>query len=194
MIGLNKIVRTSGILFAALLTGLIVRADDSFVVAVKSLDIQRTPPPLRVFVDIGKIKFTFLTPDGFRVRDDSLMQRVVMEGIGKDCNVIFRRTLPLDDGTTYREMLLNRYPNSKITGESSRKIDGNPCSIFDLQWSKDGVTHYGRVAFLSSKAGPLEVTGVGTVDVKAFLGTVLSTLLSSDENGKLVVPPISDQT
>ena len=186
--------RTLGIICGLLLTVFIASADDAFVVTVKGTDIQRTPPPLRVFVDIGKMKFTFLTPDGFRVRDDTLMQRVVMEGISKDCNIIFRRSLPLDEGTTYREMLLARYPGSKIVSESSRKIIGNDCPLFDLEWTKDGVIHYARVVFVSSGAGPLEITAVGTADVKNFLSIVLATFVSSDEDGKLVVPPIFDQT
>jgi len=193
MTGLTKTVRTL-IIFVSLLTGFIASADDTFVVTVKGTDIQRTPPPLRVFVNIDKMKFTFLTPDGFRVRDDTLMQRVVMEGTSKDCNIIFRRTLSLDEGTTYREMLLARYAGSKIVNESSRKILGNDCPLFDLEWTKDGILHNARVIFISSGAGPLEITAVGTTDVKSFFNTVLATLVSSDEDGKLVVPPISDQT
>jgi hypothetical protein len=192
MIFRNKTVLA--VTLSVLFTGFAARADDSFVVTVKGTDLQRMPPPLRVFVDIGKMKFAFLTPDGFRVRDDALMQRVVMEGTTKDCNIIFRKRLPLDEGTTYRDMLLARYPGSKITGESSRKVCGNNCPIYDLEWVKDGVIHYARIAFISSGAGPLEVDSVGTADVKQFIGIVLSTFVSSDEDGNLVVPPIHDQT
>ena len=194
MIFRNKTALALGILLVSLFTGFIARADDSFVVTVKPTDIQRTPPPLRVFIGIGKMKFTFLTPDGFRVRDDTLMQRVVMEGVSKDCNIIVRRTLPLDDGTTYREMLLARYPGSKIDSESSRNILGHGCPLFDLEWSKDGVIHYARVVFISSGVGPLEITAVGTADVKQLSSIVLSSFLSSDDDGKLDVPPIDDRT
>jgi len=189
-----KPIHTLGIVFALLFSGFIANGDDTFQVTVKATDIQRSPPPLRVFVGIGKMKFTFLTPDGFRVRDDALMQRVLMEGISRDCTIVFRRTLPLTEGTTYREMLLGRYPGSKITGESTRKVAGHECPLFDLEWTRDGIIHYARVAFLNSEAGPLEVSASGTSDVKPFFNTILATFIASDEDGNLVVPVISDQT
>lgn len=171
-----------------------------FEVTVKVVELQREPPPCRVFVSLGQTKFTFLTPDGFQVANNPAHQEVTMTSPSRSCIVAVRisRPAPEDqapfDSSYFRKLLLSRHPNAKIINEFSRSVAGHEGPAFDLQWDSGGAVQGARVAFIQTPVGILEFSAVGSDNVHGNFNTVVSTFTASKPDGKLEILEGCDQT
>ena len=196
---------TATFLQLGLMTGT-ARADiplpeaQTFQVTARREDVQRATPPLRVFVTVGTNKFTFVTPDGFQVRDDPAQQRVIMVNADQTCTITFRINGAMPEGKseldakTCRDWVSNQHPDAQVLDEFSGNAGGRSGPGFNLQWNGSGRTaRSAKVAFIPSAAGILEFSAVGSSAVQNGFNTVILTFQASDADGKLDIQTGSDQ-
>jgi len=186
-----------------LLMAMAVRAQNGppdFQFAALRENVQREPAPFRVFVTIGTNKFTFVTPDGFQIKEDPAQQRVILTSANQTCTMIIKFGGTVSDGssasdtTACRDLLLKQYPKATILNEFSATA-GQSGPAFDLQYlSPGGTSQIMRVAFIPSVVGTLEFKATGTANVQMSFNTILRTFSTSDASGKLEIPPpVSDR-
>jgi hypothetical protein len=207
MQALKHTIISAAILVQLSLSSVAVRAQNPFAaeppvfqLTVQRENVKREPAPFRVFVTIGTNKFTFVTPDGFQVKDDPAQQRVILTSADQNCTMVINFGGSVPDGvsaseaTACRNLLLKRHPKAIILNEFSATA-GQTGPAFDLQYtSPGGISQTSRAAFIPSAIGTLEFKATGTADVQISFNTVLRTFSVSDANGKLDIPaPVSDQ-
>jgi hypothetical protein len=157
----------------------------------------------RVYLAMGTNQFALTVPEGFRV-DASNPQKLVFSDVNFTYFITFRfvgpqfgsvKELPVD---SYRNMVVNRFPEAKMLKESTAFADNHSGPAFDLQWKNSaGAEQSARVVFIPSGAGVMEFSLLASSsrfsDGRAFFDVLLATF-RSNAGGKLQVTPLSDKS
>jgi len=191
-----------------------VQADDSaveqlidqpqkFGTTIHNCEIIGREQVRRVFVSHATNEFIFTAPYGLRVEAKPAMLAVVSPDSTFFLTFrILSSTLPelnLGNLDSYRDLVFDRFPEAKVTEESSKTIVGRTGPTFDLRVKfAGGVERNVRVVLIPSAAGLLEFTlNADTsklADARNAFNIVLRTF-RSNEHGKLeIVPRVSDQS
>jgi hypothetical protein len=174
-------------------------------VSVEREPIALAEPVYRAYATAGNVKFTFIIPDKFHMSGG--VERGAFHLDGPELNAtIGCAFLDVDVSNTdglnpdeFREMLLNRHPGAKITGEFKAGALGKTGPGFDLQWKTEtGIVQNCHMVFIPTAAGVLQVgatvSGTGhTQPAVSAMNMILTTLNASGPDGKLQVMRLSNR-
>lgn len=134
-----------------------------------AVDIRRgvagTEVPYRyAFVSVGKEKYTFLVPEGYRVdTSDPLKVKLASPDYASLITLGFSATSSGPDAKMEAEALqaivLARYPNATIKSGQTVCANNQTAPALDYVWKTEGgITRAARTAFFSTTSGLLEFT------------------------------------
>jgi len=154
----------------------------------------------RAFLNIGTNAFAFTIPVGFFM-DASNPGKIVLTDPNSDYFITVRvMSAPSPEGASqadyFRGLALNRFPQAKITSQSTEYVANHSGPSFDMQWvTASGGAQSARIAFISCPAGVLELSILSRSAKFKTAQTYLSVLMSSvrsNETGKLIITPVPD--
>jgi hypothetical protein len=152
----------------------------------------------RTFLTIGTNEIAFTIPSGFFM-DASNPQKILLTDPDSNYFITVRvlGQAGIEAGAAqvdyFRGMALNRFPQAKITSQSSQFAANHSGPSFDLQWlTANGGAQSARIAFVPCAAGVLEfsiLTRTANFKAAQTYLTVLMTSVLSNETGKIVIIP-----
>lgn len=183
--------------FSLLVPG-IIHADDAESVRVPlevSL-IQEAAefevPYFDAFITAGENKFTFIVPQGLRVKGDPAKGRLTLGNLDGDCSISFSilRSASME-GTQVnvgacRALVLSQHSGGKILKELSANVCGRTGQGFDIEWKPtEDMYQYERIVFIPTKFGMFVFTATsgynGFPKSQSNLGLVMSTFRASTD-------------
>ncbi len=155
----------------------------------------------RAFLTIGTNEIAFTVPAGFYM-DASNPQKIVLTDSTSDYFITVRvsGSANAEAGSAqvdyFRGTALNRFPQAKITSQTSEFAANHSGPSFDMEWlTSNGGGQSVRIAFIPCAAGVLEFSILTRSANFKTARTYLSVLMSSvrnNETGKLVITPEPD--
>lgn len=154
----------------------------------------------RAFLTIGTNQIAFTVPTGFFM--DASNQKIVLTDSSSDYFITVRvlGSPTAEAGAAqldyYRGAALNRFPQAKITSQSSEFAANHSGPSFDMQWlTSNGGAQSVRIVFVPCAAGVLEFSiltrSANFKTAKTYLSVLMSSV-RSNETGKLVITPEPD--
>ena len=155
------------------------------------------------YVNFGTNKFGFVMPEGFRLETEN-WERVTLVNADLSCLLTFRVIESFPPGTTEldadgcRRLVLDSHAGCKILQEFTLAGASQRGPAFDVQWNAArGVPRRERLLFVATNAGVLEFSLVGSPERfeqghPAF-NFLLTTFRTPQQNGRLVMPVMSDK-
>jgi hypothetical protein len=169
---------------------------------LKSEEMVGLQPVQRAYVTFGTNRFAFVVPYGYRM-DASNPEKIALFNADYSSYIVFRVAEPLTyaarelPSTTYREVVLARYPNAKILDEFTQRAANHSGPAFDVQWTNSAhITQFTRVAFIPSAAGVLEfslVSNAGKFTEGQYFLSYVMLSFRTNEGGKLIISRLSDK-
>jgi len=120
----------------------------------------------RTYVTVGTNLFAFCVPPGFQL-DASNPAKVVLTPADYKCFLVFRvRARDLEGvAKSYRDTVLEEYPDAKILSEFAQPAGTSGGEAFDLQWVSTGhIIQSARVVFVESSVGTVELILLASAD------------------------------
>lgn len=154
----------------------------------------------RAFLTIGTNQIAFTIPGGFYM-DASNPQKIILTDANSDYFISVRVITGQAPDTAqpedyFRGTALSRFPQAKITSQTSQFAANHSGPSFDMEWlTSSGGAQSARIAFIPCKAGVLEFSILTRSINFKTAQTYLSVLMSSvrnNETGKLVITPQPD--
>jgi len=151
----------------------------------------------RAFLTLGTNQIVFTIPTGFFM-DASNPGKIVLTDPDSNyfitVRVLGRPTTEAGaEADYYRGTALNRFPQAKITSQTSQFAANHSGPCFDMQWlTANGGAQSARIAFVPCAAGVLEfsiLTRTPNFKTAQTYLTVLMTSVLSNETGKIVIIP-----
>ena len=161
----------------------------------------------RTVATVGTNQFAFIVPKGYFIRADEANRQLRAVERDDKCSITVRLftapTNAVDQATgtlkaeAFREVVLQRFTNSRILEEFTLTAGGRAGPAFDLAWKNEaGLTLQSRIAFIPTVAGVMEfhllTTGAEMKEFKYALNTLMLTVRVG-ETGKLALPELSDK-
>jgi hypothetical protein len=154
----------SGSIHAQVLTPKVVPLE----VTIDREPVDYSDPFYRANISTGTIKCSLLVPQGFRLKGDPSLGKLILSNLGGDSSVSFGLLGPLPEGSSelsaeyYRAVVAKQYPNAKILKEFTKLVSGRMGPGFDIQWkATEELYQNKRIVFIPSGAGVLEFTVTG---------------------------------
>jgi hypothetical protein len=154
----------------------------------------------RAFLTVGTNELAFIIPGGFYM-DASNPQKIVLTDPTSDYFITVRVITGASPEAAqqedyFRGSALSRFPQAKITSQTSQFAANHSGPSFDMEWlTSSGGAQSARIAFIPCKAGVLEFSILTRSANFKTAQTYLSVLMSSvrsNETGKLVIIPQPD--
>jgi hypothetical protein len=137
------------------------------------------------FITVGENKFTFVVPQGFRLKNDPATGRLVLGNENGDCYLCFTILSSTAEASEMsadacRACLLKQHPSGKIFQEFSPGVAGHAGRGFDIQWkATEEITLCERFALVPTVYGTFVFTAISSRNhfstSKANLGLVTGT-------------------
>lgn len=144
------------------------------------------------FITVGENKFTFVVPQGFRLKGDPALGRLTLGTLDGDRFISFTilNSGPTDSSQinmeACRALVLKQHPGGKILKELSAGVCGRPGRGLDIQWkATEELYQYERIVFVPTAFGLFEFTATSGRNAfpqsQAGLGLVMATFRASTD-------------
>lgn len=161
----------------------------------------------RAVATLGTNQFAFIVPKGYVIRLDEAARQVRAVEREDKCSITVRLFDPptnaVDKATgelkpaVFRDLLLARHPDARITEEHSLTAGGSPGPAFDFGWrNAGGFPLQSRLAFIPTPAGVMEFHLLtSAADKEEFTHALNSLMLTFrfGEKGRIELPEILDK-
>jgi len=161
----------------------------------------------RAVATLGTNQFAFIVPKGYLIRlDEAARQLRAVEREDK-CSITVRLFDPptnaVDKATgelkpaVFRDLLLARHPDARITEEHSLTAGGSPGPAFDFGWrNAGGFPLQSRLAFIPTPAGVMEFHLLTSAADKEEFTYALNSLMLTFRfgvKGRIELPEMSNK-
>jgi hypothetical protein len=112
-------------------------------------------------ITVGENKFTFVVPQGFRLKSDPGAGKVILGNQEGDCSFTFSILGSSPDASpsspaAWRAFLIRMHPEAKVLQEFTTGVAGHSGPAFDIQWrATEEIYQCERIAFVPSAYGTL---------------------------------------
>jgi len=163
-------------------------------VTLMQQEAQTEVPFYSAFITAGEKKFTFVVPQGFRVKGDPATGKLIIGNLEGDCSVSFSilSSTPVEGGQVNEEacraLVLKQHPGGKILEGFCPRVCGKSGQGFDIQWkAAENLYQYERIAFVPTAFGFFVFTASSGrsrfSETQGNLGLIMATFRGST-NGK----------
>lgn len=143
------------------------------------------------YVTAGENKFTFVVPQGLRLKGDADSGRILLGNLQGDRTVSFTMLNPGTAGSelnveSCRAFLLKRHPEGKILKEFSAGVLGKAGQGFDVQWkATENLYQCERIVFVPTQFGMFIFSATAArssfLDAQSNLGLLMTTFRASTD-------------
>jgi hypothetical protein len=146
-------------------------------------------PFYTAYITVGESKFTFLVPQGFRIKGDTttgVLRLCNREGNTAITFAILGQAEGELSADSYRQSLLKQHPGGKIVQELSAGVIGRSGPGFDIQWkAAEDIYQCQRAVFVPTTFGVFQFTTTtgrnAFPDSQRDLGLVMATFRASTD-------------